>query len=189
MSNKKAKTFNRRAAHPKYKADEIMQTLSLQPGQIIADIGSGGGYFTFRFAQTVGSSGRVYAVDTNQEFLDFIQQQTKKLGITNVVTLRSVSEHPDLPKQVCDVVFLRNVTHHLSNRVAYFKRLKQVLKDIGRLVIIEFDGRGGFFSFQRLHRHFIPQHVLIEETQQAGFVLLNRYDFLSEQSFMIFSVE
>jgi arsenite methyltransferase len=188
MSDKKAKMFNKRAAHPKYKADEIMQMLSVQPGQTIADIGSGGGYFTFRFAQIVGASGRVYAVDTNQEFLDFIQQQATKQGVSNVITLRTSSEHPDLPKRTFDIIFLRNVTHHLSNRIAYFKRLKEVLKANGTLVIIEFDGRGGFFSFQRLHRHFIPQHVLIEETQQAGFVLLNHYDSLSEQSFMMFSV-
>ena len=82
MNIKMAKRFNKRAAQRKFKADEIIQTLSVKPGQIVADIGSGGGYFTFRFAQAVGSTGRVYAVDTNQEFLDFIKQQATEQGLS-----------------------------------------------------------------------------------------------------------
>lgn len=189
MKIKMAKRFNKRAAQRKFKADEIIQTLSVKPGQIVADIGSGGGYFTFRFAQAVGSTGRVYAVDTNQEFLDFITQQATEQGVSNVITLHTSSDYPDLPHGLFDVVFLRNVTHHLANRVAYFQKLKETLRPGGTLVIIEFDGRGGLFSFQRRHRHYIPDDVLVEETKQAGYVLQNRFDFLSEQSFMIFSVK
>ncbi len=181
--------FNKRAAHRKFKADEIIQTFALKPGQVIADIGSGGGYFSFRFAQAVGSTGQVYAVDTNQEFLDFVKQQAIEQGLSNVITLCTSSEQPDLPHGLFDMVFLRNVTHHLPNRVNYFRRLKEMLRPRGTLVIIEFDGRGGLFSFQRRLRHYIPYKVLLEETKQAGYVLQNSYDFLSEQSFMIFPVE
>jgi arsenite methyltransferase len=187
MSQKKAKMFNKRAAQPKYKADQIIQTLSLKPGQMIADIGSGGGYYTLRFAQEVGKTGKVYAVDTNKEFLEFIRKQATEQGVSNITTLLSSSEHPELPKHTLDYIFLRNVTHHLSNRVDYFQRLKETFKPNGKLVIIEYDGRGGFFRFQKRHRHFIPQDVLLEEMKQAGYVLQKSYDFLSEQSFMIFT--
>ena len=75
MSENRAKMFNKRASKPKYKADQILEKLALKPGQFIADIGSGGGYFTYRFAKAVGEKGKVYAVDTNQEFLTFIKKQ------------------------------------------------------------------------------------------------------------------
>ena len=189
MSKQKVMRFNTRAAQPKFKADQLLQTLSLKPGQTVADLGSGGGFFTLRFARAVGETGQVYAVDTNQEFLDFIKKQAKEQGVTNIVTLLTGTEHPDLPEHAFDYVFLRNVTHHLQHRVDYFQQLKEALKPTGKLVIIEYNGKTGFFSFQRLHRHFIPQSILLEEIKQAGYVLQKSYDFIAEQSFLIFSLQ
>ncbi|MGF3585170.1 MAG: class I SAM-dependent methyltransferase [Thermoplasmatota archaeon] len=188
MNEKRAEMFNKKAAKPKYKADQIIEKLDLKPGQIIADIGSGGGYFTYRFANIVGENGKVYAVDTNEELLEFIKKQVKEKGLTNVITVLTKSEHPSLPKHTFDYIFMRNMTHHLSNRVDYFKRLKDVLKTDGKVIIIEYDGRGGFFSFQRLHRHFVPKQTLIDEMKQAGYKIHKSFDFLSEQSFTIFSI-
>ena len=181
--------FNNKASKPKYKADQILEKLALKPGQIIADIGSGGGYFTYRFAKAVGEKGQVYAVDTNQEFLSYIKKQATEQGLTNVVTMHTVSEHPDLPKHTFDYIFLRNVTHHLPNRVEYFQRLKETLKPDGKIVIIEYDGRKGFFSFHKIHRHFVPRSILLDEMKQAGYSLQNSYNFLSEQSFQIFCIK
>ena len=180
--------FNKRASKPKYKADEILEKLALKSGEKIADIGSGGGYFTYRFAKTVGEKGQVYAVDTNEEFLAYIKKQAIEQGLNNIFTLFTKSEYPDLPKNIFDIIFMRNVTHHLSNRINYFKRLSKALNPNGKIVIIEYDGRGGFFSFQRLYRHFIPLETLHEEMKQAGYKLLKSYDFLSEQSFSIFTL-
>ena len=187
MNEKQAKMFNKKAAKPKYKADQIIETLALRPGQIIADIGSGGGYFTYRFAKAVGDNGKVYAIDMNQEFLSYIKKQATEKGLSNVVTMHTASEYPDLSKYMFDYIFLRNVSHHLPYRVEYFQRLKETLKPDGKVIIIEYDGRGGFFSFHRVHRHFVPQHLLLDEMKQAGYVIQKSYDFLSEQSFTIFT--
>jgi ubiquinone/menaquinone biosynthesis C-methylase UbiE len=189
MSKKRPEMFNKKASKPKYKADQIMETLSLKPGQIIADIGSGGGYFTYRFGKEVGDKGKVYAVDTNQEFLSYIKKKATEQGLTNVVTMHITSEHPDIPKHTFDYVFLRNVSHHLPDRVEYFQRLKETLKPDGKIVIIEYDDRGGFFSFQRLHHHYVPWNILLEEMKQAGYSIQKSYDFLPEQSFTIFSIK
>lgn len=188
MSKKRPEMFNKRAAKPKFKADQIMETLSLKPGQIIADIGSGGGYFTYRFAKAVGEHGRVYAVDTNQEFLEFIQKQARAQGFTNVITIYSASDHLELPQHSLDYVFMRNVSHHLPNRVEYFQQLKESLKPTGKIAVIEYDGRGGSFSFHNRHRHFISKDTLLVEMKQAGYTLYKSYDFLSEQSFIIFTL-
>ena len=189
MKKLEAKMFNKKAAKPKYKANKIIEELDLKPGQTIADIGSGGGYFTYRFASMVGEKGRVYAVDTNEELLEFIKKEVKEKGLKNIFTVLTKSERSDLPKNTFDYIFMRNMTHHLSNRVDYFKDLKGMLKPDGKIIIIEYDGRGGFFSFQRLNRHFVPQQTLIDEMKNAGYEIYKSFDFLSEQSFTIFSIK
>ena len=97
------------------------------------------------------------------------------------------SEHPDLPKHSFDYIFLRNVTHHLPNRINYFKSLSEALKSDGKIVIIEYDGSGGAFSFHKLTKHFIPTSIILEEMKKAGYILKNNYDFLPGQSFTIYT--
>ena len=70
MANFQAKMFNRKASDPKNKPSQIIESVALKPGQSIADIGSGGGYFSLEFAKIVGEEGRVYAVDTKPELLE-----------------------------------------------------------------------------------------------------------------------
>jgi precorrin-6B methylase 2 len=76
--------LNRKAADPKNKPDLILETLALQEGQKVADIGAGGGYFAQRFAEAVGKAGRVYAVDTDLEKLEFIKQSAHEKGLGNL---------------------------------------------------------------------------------------------------------
>ena len=187
MSEKRAELFNKRAAKPKFKADQIMETLALKNGQTIADIGSGGGYFTYKFAKAVGGEGKVYAIDNNQEFLEFIKKEAVKQGLSNIHTVLTTSEHPDLPKHTFDYIFMRNISHHLSDRVEYFKSLKEIIKSDGKIVVIEYDGRGGF-SFHNIYGHFVHKQTLIDEMKQAGYTIYKSFDFLSEQSFTIFTL-
>ena len=186
MSARKAKRFNKRAALPKFKADAIMAALDLQPGQHVADLGSGGGYFTFRFVQAVGSKGSVYAVDIDQDLLSFIKEQSTKKGVSTIAIHQAASDSPQLPQQYFDLIFFRNVTHHIPDRVHYFKELKTSLKPGGKIALIEYDGRGPRFRFHRRHRHYLLPQTLLEELRQAGYTLEKSYDFLPEQSFMIF---
>ena len=179
--------FNKKASKPKFKADQIIETLALKNGQTIADVGSGGGYFTYKFAKAVGGKGKVYAIDTNQEFLEFIKKEATKQGLTNIITVLTSSEFPKLPEHNFDCIFMRNMTHHLSNRVEYFKRLVENLKSNGKVVVIEYDGRGGF-SFHKIYGHFVPKQTLNDEMRQAGYTIYKSYDFLSEQSFTIFTL-
>jgi len=189
MRNLKAEMFNRKASDPKNKPDEILEALALQQGQKVADIGAGGGYFSLRFAEAVGKDGRVFAVDTNPKFLEFIRNSAKEKGLDNVETVLIAADNLILPEKGIDLIFMRNVTHHLSNRVEYFKRLKGALKQDGRIAIIEYRAGGGRFSFHRKFGHYVPKEALINEMKDAGYRLEKDLDFLPEQSFTIFSNE
>jgi len=185
MKSFKAKMFNRKAADSRNKPDQIIEAIGLKLGQSIADIGAGGGYFTLRFAEIVGERGKVYAVDTNPRFLQFIKSKAGENGLNNIVTILT-EDKLDLPEKSLDLIFMRNVTHHISNRVEYFKSLKRFLKPDGRIAIIEYK-KGKIFTFRGLFGHYVPKETLIQEMEEAGYKLEKALDFLPEQHFTIYS--
>ncbi|MEA2004641.1 MAG: class I SAM-dependent methyltransferase, partial [Acidobacteriota bacterium] len=139
--------FNKKASNPKSKPDKILEAIALKPGQNIADIGSGGGYFSLRFAKIVGQEGKVYAVDANQDFLEFIKKSSIADGLNNVIPMLVSENRLDLPEKSLDFIFMRNVTHHIANRVKYFRNLKGFLKPDGKIIIIEYK-KGKFLTFR-----------------------------------------
>ncbi len=188
LDNSKAKMFNKKASDPKNKPNQILETLALRPGQNIADIGAGGGYFSLRFADAVGKEGQVYAVDTDAGFLEFIRNSAMEKGLNNFKTVLAAEDKLTLPEKSLDFIFLRNVYHHLPNRVEYFRNLAGSLKPEGKVVIIEYK-RGGLFSFRRIFGHYVPRKIIVEEMNQAGYQLEQEFDFLPKQSFTIFSLK
>ena len=180
------KMFNRKASNPKNKPDKILKTLSLQPRQNVADIGAGGGYFSLRFAELVGREGKVFAVDTNSEFLEFIKNSAEEKGLDNVETVLVTENGFTLPENV-DLIFMRNVCHHIPNRPEYFRNLKDLLKPSGRIAIVEYRSAKRF-SFRGMFGHYVPKETIIKEMNEAGYQLQEDQDFLPEQSFTIFSL-
>jgi arsenite methyltransferase len=183
----KARMFNRKAARKWSKADEIIKVLNIQPGEIVADIGSGGGFFSFLFSDLVKEEGKIYTVDTNQDFLTFIEKQAAKQGIKNITTVLTTGQSIPLPPHSIDLLFVRNVYHHLQNRPQYFSKAKTLLTSQGRIAILEFSQQGSRFSFHRRCGHNVPKEIIIEEMRQAGFIVSASFDFLPVQSFTIFS--
>jgi len=188
MANFQAKMFNKKASDPKNKPDQIIEAIALRSGQSIADIGSGGGYFSLRFAEIVGEEGRVYAVDTKPEFLEYIKNNAKEKGLDNVIPTLVSGDELDLPEKSLDLIFMRNVTHHIPNRVEYFKGLKRFLKPDGRIAIIEYK-KGRSFTFRGLFGHYIPKETIVREMEEAGYLLEREFNFLPEQHFTIYAVK
>jgi len=185
MRNLKAKMFNKKASDPQNKPDQIIEAIGLKSGQVIADIGSGGGYFTLRFAEIVGEGGKVYAVDTDEKLLEFVNNSAKQKGLNNVVPVL-VKDKLELPEKSLDFVFMRNVTHHIPNRVSYFKELKKFLKPYGKVIIIEYK-KGKPFTFRGMFGHYVSKEVIVQEMNKAGYILEKEFDFLPEQHFTIYS--
>ncbi|RKY53371.1 MAG: methyltransferase type 11 [Candidatus Neomarinimicrobiota bacterium] len=186
MKRFQAKMFNKKASNPKNKPDQIIEAIALKDGQNIADIGSGGGYFSLRFAEIVGEKGKVYSVDTNPDFLEFIKNSAKEKRLNNVVPILTTEDRLDLPEKSLDFIFMRNITHHLSNRVKYFKKLKNFLKLDGRIIVIEYKPSRSF-SFSGIFGHYVPKENIIQEMKDAGYSLEKEFDFLPEQHFTVYS--
>ena len=175
--------FNRAASNPKNKPDEVLYVLSLQQGQVVADIGAGGGYFSLRFAEIVGKNGRVFAVDTSQNFLEYIKNEAKKKGLENIETILVTGEKLSLPEQSLDLIFIRNVYHHLRNRVEYFRKIRHFLKPNGKVAIIE---RNKSLTLHGIFGHYVPKETIIKEMEEAGYLVDREFDFLPNHSFIIF---
>ena len=182
------KMLNREAASPKHKSERIIESLQIQEGFTIADLGSGGGYFTLKFARKVGTTGKVYAVDTRLKYLDFIRRQAEVEGVDNMIFVLASGEGMDLPGAALDLIFARNVFHHLTEPGKYFHNLKRFLKPSGKIAIIDHKPKGGF-SFVSLFRHHTPEELILEEMENAGYFLVESFDFLSEQTFDLFGVK
>jgi len=169
-----AKMFNRKA---KINANQIFNKLNLKPNWKIVDIGSGGGYFSFEFAKKA-KNGKVYALDLNKKLLDFIKKQAKKQKLDNIQTIH-IKNKISLPEKV-DLIFTRNVYHHLKNRIEYFKKLKENLKSSGILVIIDWEKNS------RMMGHGTDKKIILNELKKVGYKLVKDNNFLPKQNFLIF---
>jgi ubiquinone/menaquinone biosynthesis C-methylase UbiE len=117
---------------------EAIKALRLQPGMVVADVGAGSGYYTVRLARAVGPTGRVYATDVQRGMLDLIERRVKEERLTNVVTVLGSDTDPSLPAQALDVALMVDVYHELQAPQTFMRRLREMLKPSGRLVLLEF---------------------------------------------------
>jgi arsenite methyltransferase len=186
----RTKMLNRKASDPRYKPDQVIGAIAIRPGMVIADIGSGGGYYSIRFSEIAGDKGRVYAVDTNKGHLDFISSAASQKGIKNITAILSDGRDIEIPDNSLDFVFMRNVTHHIHERTGYFRRLKRYLKPGSRIAVIDYkEERKRKKLFRRLSSHYVSRDTLVQELAGAGYRIEEEFGFLPEQNFIIFSPE
>lgn len=164
--------------------EKVVAALHIKPGQIIADLGAGSGYFTFRLAKATGPAGKVYAVDIDPDMTALVAKRSKEEAATNVETILAKPDDPMLPKDGVDLIFTSNTYHHIDNRIAYFANLRKYLRPKGRVAIIDFDRRAWI---EGLLRHYTPSEFIKREMEQAGYTLQDEPGFLDRQSFLIFA--
>lgn len=178
-----------RAERDQYqKPGEVMETLKLKPGMAVADLGSGSGYFTRRFVETVTETGIVYAVDVEPEMLAYVKESVVHMHIPyRAEFILARPDSPKLPLDSVDLIFVCNTAHHLDNRSVYFKNLRSALKTDGRIVIIDYypDERSGDLGFPK--HHLIARDTVIKELFAAGYRLDREHTFLSRQYFLEFA--
>jgi len=166
------------------KPKEVVEKFAIAPGSRIADIGAGGGYFTWYLAGATGPTGTVYAVEIDETALDIIKKEMGARGITNVVPIRAEPQDAKLPEPV-DLVFSCDTYHHMDNRVAYFRSLARSLKADGRVAILDFHPHG-FFS--GLLGHGTDKEDVRREMEAAGYRLIDDVDLIESQHFQVFAI-
>jgi ubiquinone/menaquinone biosynthesis C-methylase UbiE len=164
--------------------DRVVQMLNVHPGEEVADLGAGSGYFTLRLAQEVGSAGKVYALDVEKDMLAQIERRAEEEGLQNIETILSDPDDPKLGSRSVDLIFICNVLHHIENRAAYYPYLLRALRPGGRLVNIDFHKRE--LPLGPPVEMKIEKRECIREIEAAGFRLVEDLDLLEYQYFLIF---
>ncbi len=163
--------------------NRVMDILKIAPGSFVADLGAGSGWFTVRAAKRVGKQGGVYAVEISPEAITYIQKRAKKEGFANVQTILGKTDNPMLPAGKMNVVLFLKAYHEVADPVTLLQHLRESLAPNAKVGIIDRNGNG--------EDHGVAAKIVVAEAQQAGFKLVERYDFVKDgmDYFLVFEVK
>lgn len=176
--------FDSPGREERLQVNRVMDILGVAPGKSVADIGAGSGWFTVRAAKRVGASGVVYAVDINREAIAYVGKRAKKEKLENVKTILGKTDDPLLPTDSVDAVLLLKTYHEVAEPVALLKNLRLALRPGAKVGIIDRNGNG--------EDHGVGKDVVLAEAKQAGYRLLEQYDFVKGDGmdyFLVLSAE
>jgi ubiquinone/menaquinone biosynthesis C-methylase UbiE len=160
--------------------DRVMDILGVAPGQVVADIGAGSGWFTVRAARRVGTTGLVYAVNINPEAIRHINERASKEQLQNVKTILGKEDNPLLPASSVDAVLLLKTYHEVAKPITLLQNLRGALRAGARVGVIDRNGNG--------EDHGVGRDIVISEAKQAGYKLLEQYDFVKSDKMDYFLV-
>jgi precorrin-6B methylase 2 len=153
-----------------------IEALPLKPDSVIADIGAGTGYFSFRLSSNV-PQGKIFAVDVQPEMIDILQFLKTENQATNVEPVLGTLTDPNLPAASIDLAFLADAYHE-------FEYIFTALKPGGQVVLIEYRGENPLIPIKRLHK--MSQKQVKKEMQAIGLSWQETKDILPQQHLMIF---
>jgi ubiquinone/menaquinone biosynthesis C-methylase UbiE len=164
--------------------EQTITELELNPDDVVADIGAGTGYFSFRMASAV-PEGKVYAVDIQPEMLDAIAYLQEENKISNVETVLGQPDNPNLPQNSIDLAFMVDAYHEFAYPREMMTGIVGALKPGGRVVLLEYRLENPLIPIKRLHK--MSERQVKKEMKAVGLEWEQTKEFLPEQHFLIFS--
>ena len=168
------------------KPEEVVKALAIKPGETMADIGSGSGYFTLRLAAAVGETGRVYGVDVDPAMIRHLNRRIRDAALRNVQTVLSEPDDPLLADRSIDRFVVVDTWHHIEKQAEYLALMKRMLRPGGQVVMIDYQKRelpvGPPLAMK------IAREDLVRQMETNGFRLAKEHTFLPYQYFLVFAV-
>jgi len=162
---------------------KAIAALELRPTDVIADIGAGSGYYSFRMAEKV-PQGKVVAIDIQQEMLDFLNKKSTELGIGNVQSHLGEIDDIKMPADSLDAALMVDAYHEFSHPAEMLASLHKALKKDGRIYLLEFRAEDPRVPIKALHK--MTEEQARKEFAAAGFELSSNKRHLPWQHFMVF---
>ena len=161
----------------------VVEALNLQPTDIVADIGAGTGYFSFRIAPLV-PQGKVLAVDIQPDMLDILDSLKQEKNITNVESILGSVTSPNLSPDTIDLALMVDAYHEFEYPFEMMSEIVKELKGGGRVILVEYRGENPFIPIKALHK--MTQRQVNKEMSAVGLVWQETQEFLPQQHFMVF---
>ena len=172
------------------KPDDVVQNMTLKPGNVVCEVGAGTGYFTPYLSKAVGESGKVYAEDPQAEFLDLLKQKIDKQELRNVEIVRGTYTDTNIPDRVCDVTFVLDVYHHLEWPKPMLDAMKADTKPDGRMVVVDWYRRPNpvfdRWKIDAMKHIRLDLDGVVGEIEAHGWDHVETRTFLDHQYFVVF---
>lgn len=164
--------------------DSALAAIGIKPGMTVADVGAGSGYFTVRLSRLVGPEGKVYAQDIQPEMLRLLRRRLEKANFTNIATVLGSESDPKLPENSLDLILMVDVYHEFAQPQIMLRKLRQSLKDDGRMVLLEYRKEDPWVPIRPEHKMSVAEAKL--EVEDEGFLLERVGKELPRQHILIF---
>ncbi|MBI3209026.1 MAG: methyltransferase domain-containing protein [Candidatus Solibacter usitatus] len=161
-----------------------LDAIGIKPGMIIADVGSGTGYFSRRMAKRTGAAGKVYAVDIQPRMIQSLQEYSKREGITNIEGIVSTANDPKLPAASIDMILMVDVYHEFSKPQEMLRKMRAALKPGGRMILLEYRKEDPKVPIRLEHKMTVGEAKA--EIEAEGFRLDKVISSLPRQHILIF---
>ncbi|GAB3999470.1 class I SAM-dependent methyltransferase [Spirosoma daeguense] len=165
------------------RTDLLLKALSLKPTDVVADIGAGTGFFTFRMAPEV-PQGRILAVDIQPEMITYLNEGKSKRKLTNVMPILGTESNPKLAANSIDMAIMIDAYHEFSYPREMVAYIVSALKPGGRIVLVEYRAEDPTVPIKPLHKLSVAQAT--KEMKTAGLRLLKTDNRLPQQHIMFF---
>ncbi len=175
--------LERRSREQEESVSLAIQNLPVTSESVVADLGAGSGYYTFRIAPKV-PNGKVYAVEIQDEAIQYLQNRSKELGFENVIAVQGSETAPNLPDNSIDLIIMVDVYHELEYPVEMLAAIRKSLKPEGKLLLIEYRGEDPAVAIKPLHKMTVKQ--VEKELSANGFKLVENGQFMKIQHFLVF---
>ncbi len=183
MSHRGAAWLERPDRDREERPDVLVRALGLEPDDVVADLGAGTGYFTFRLAPLV-SDGLVYAVDIQPEMLRIVEDRAAAEGLNNVTPVLGTETGPGLDAQSTDLTLIVDAYHEFSRPAEMLAAIFEATRPGGRLVLVEYRAEDPEVPIRRLHK--MTEAQARREVEAAGFAFVENRDVLPQQHLLVF---
>ncbi|GJM14583.1 MAG: methyltransferase type 11 [Pseudohongiella sp.] len=164
--------------------DAVVSNMDLAPDHVVADIGAGTGYFSFRIAKLVPDGG-VLAVDIQPEMLELIDQKQAAEGVSNITGILGAIDDPNLPANSIDAAIMVDAYHEFSHPFEMIDGIVKALKPGGRIFLLEYREEDASVPIRPLHK--MSELQAVKEMSVFGLDWTDTLDFLPWQHMMIFT--
>lgn len=183
MGSEGAAWLDRKTREKEENSKLAIDSMNLSPNSMVADIGAGTGYYTFKIAERV-PMGKVYAVEIQDDLIKYLNNMKNELGAKNVEVVKGDVKSPHLHDNSLDLAILIDVYHELQYPEEMLFNIRKALKSNGKLLLLEYRAEDPSIPIKPLHKMSVEQ--VNKEMAANGFKMDKDGEFLPIQHFLLY---